>query len=132
MPDQPEIFRTDAYVVMKDGKETVKFWSLDPVFNEIGKFAIRTHELYEKGSYSALESRSMPLAEALGAIEEIERGAARQYPRAPASYKDHRWIGSNYRDARHISEHPLRAGEKREEAMKRLRAAKPKNLKLKL
>lgn len=132
MSDKPEIFRTEGYVVIEDGKECVKFWSMDPAFTEIGKYAIRAHALYEKTSHSRLETRSMPPAEALGAIEEIEREAARKYPRAPETYRDHKWIGSNYRDAPHISEHPLHAVEKREEAMKRLRAAKPKNLKLKL
>ncbi len=130
MSDLRKIFRTAAYKIGKDGHDHVFFWSIDPAYGEPG-FYVREHDLYAKGSTSTPITKALPEKEALGIVEEIERDTARKYPQADDTYKDHRWIGSNYRDAPLLINHPLREAEKTQQVLKDLKARKPPGLRLK-
>lgn len=127
MTDDRKIWRIAAYKAQRDNQKSNLFWSMDPAFNQPG-YWIREHHLYDKGSYSALISEAMPEAEALAKIEQLEHDAQLKYPPADMGYLDHQWIGSAYRDATPIDQHPRHMKDRTEQAMKILKSRKPPKL----
>lgn len=128
MKNTRKIFRTEGYRTRHNGRDCTVFWSLDPAFQQDGSSGIRQHFLYDKGSSSHLVSPTMPERDALTEIEKIEREAAGTLPRADANFVENMWIGSGYADAPHVSAHPLHDEQRREQAMKILKARKPPKL----
>lgn len=124
-----KVYRTAAFKVEEEGQAMTVFWSLEPTYFKPGNYYIRKHELYASGSWSGGVTREdLSEGEALQTIEAMEREAVSKYPAADPVYRNHMWIGNEYRDAPHISLHPARLSERN---LERLRARKRPGLGLK-
>lgn len=130
MERERHIFRTSAYRFVKDGKEHLIFWTIDPSYWHPDKSYIREHDLYPGGSMSRPVTEELPHREAIKRIAEIEKEAAEHLLPAGLDFLHHPFIGATCRDASPWREHPAHLEEK-EDALQRLRTRRPPGFGLK-
>ncbi len=124
-------FCTNAYRVIKDGREHILFWAIITSGLDPEKAFVTEHDLFAGTCSSHPVADQMPHADAFRRIVEIEREAAAKYPVAGDEAFKNPSVNWQREDMAPWQEHPMYQKEIKDEAMRRLRAKKPPGFGLK-